>query len=378
MDMEEKIFDVVIPVEYACVPPGFPASWDKNWVHSGVNFFQTFIPRGTHLYGLSLFHKPSKKPEANRFQMMLHEDRPEGPVRYLKDAVSPDPGWSGKLDRVAAEKGDSAVLRAGWRHGDMPVKAGRTYAIRAEAHRSHGGVQYKLAAYVRPDNGDGYGNGQAFVDGRSLGGDLCCLVFGDSHGQYVENQIRAEDWEIFLPRHRPSRDWGQSFLAHGASLAGVSFWAASHNTSQVMCEVRVREDGPWGRIIKPVKVARSCLSAARPRIVYPEIPAPLQEYRSYYDSSPKLFQAAYLPDEVKLTPGRTYYIQLLPTKPLILYADGHFYQHGHAYYEGLKVERQELGQRIFHSKRWTLLMNIVTYANPGGRPLSRIKLGESQ
>jgi hypothetical protein len=300
---------------------------------------------------------------------MFHEDGPDGPVRFLKDAVSPDPGWSGKMDRVGSGKGDGPILRAGWRHGDVPVEPGRTYAIRAEAHRSHGGIQYKLDAYVRPDDGDGYPRGQAFVDKKALGGDLCCLVFSDAHGQRVENQIRAEDWEIFIPGHRPTTKWAQTFVAHGVSLAGLSFWAASANEDQVMCEVRVREDGPWGKIIKPVKLARSRPSPARPRIVYPEIPAPLPEYRSYYESTPKLFQVAYLPDEIKLTPGKTYCIELAPTKPLMLYADGVFYQHGHAFYEGLKVDRQVVGHSIFHSTRWTLLMNIVTYARPGGEPL---------
>lgn len=136
-----------------------------------------------------------------------------------------------------------------------------------------------------------------------------------------------------------------------------------------MGEVRIREDGPWGKVIDPVKIFRSRPSPYRPRITYPDIPAPLPENKSYYASKPKLFQVSYAPDEVQLEPGKTYYIEITPTRPLLMFADGHFYQHGHAYYEGLTVERQRVGTRIFHSTRWTLLMNIVTYARPGGEPI---------
>ncbi len=59
------------------------------------------------------------------------------------------------------------------------------------------------------------------------------------------------------------------------------------------------------------------------------------------------------------------------TKPLMMYADGDFYQEGFAYYEGLKMERAVAGRTTMHSKRWTLAMNIVTYEKKDGKPQSR-------
>jgi hypothetical protein len=251
----------------------------------------------------------------------------------------------------------------------MPVEPGKTYTVKVEAYLTHGGKQFTMDAYIRPDKGDGYESGNAYRDGRTLDGDLCCLVFGDSHGQYVENQIRAEDWEIFIPKHRPTTSWGQTFVASGVSMGGVSFWTANKDDeASVECEVRIREEGPWGKILKPIKSAQGQVSAERPRSVYPEIPSRLPEYNSYYESKPRLFQVAWLPDELKLTPGKTYYIEVLAKEPIMMWADGHCYENGYAYYEGLKVERQEVGRQIFHSARWTLLMNIVTYAKSGGKP----------
>ncbi len=371
--VEEGNDDIVLPVEYSCVPPGPSDTWNEDWIEQRVNVYQSFVARGTMIYGLSMFIRPQQNPEANKYQMMFHAEGPHTKALMLTDAVAPDPGWSNAFDRVAGEKNHTTLVRAGYRHGDMPVEPGKTYAIRAEAYRSHGGKQFHLHSYVRPDNGDGYTQGLAFIEERPSDGDLCCLIFSDAHGQYVENQIRTEDWEIFLPGHRPTTEWGQTFVNHGASLAGISFWAVSANDEQVMGEVRIREEGEWGKVLDPVKIFRSRPSPHRPRITYPDIPGPVEGYADYYTSTPKLFQVAWLPDELKLEKDKTYYIDIVATKPLLMFADGHFYQHGHAYYEGLKVERQPVGRRIFHSARWTLLMNIVTYARLGGVPLVRAR-----
>jgi hypothetical protein len=48
-----------------------------------------------------------------------------------------------------------------------------------------------------------------------------------------------------------------------------------------------------------------------------------------------------------------------------MYADGYYCHDGFASYEALQVDR--VGKPwAFHSERWTLAMNIVTYAKVGG------------
>ena len=75
-----------------------------------------------------------------------------------------------------------------------------------------------------------------------------------------------------------------------------------------------------------------------------------------------------MPDEMPLVPGKTYYIEVVSSRPILMYADGDYYHDGHAYYEALQVDRIG-GPWTFHSERWTIAMNIVTYARPGGAPL---------
>ena len=364
-------YEVAIPVEYACVPDGTNKEWDKKYAAVATEWCQSIVPKCTQLYGLTLLDGAPWTRWGNKMHLCIHDGGPDGPMIFLKNYWHPDPYHVVRVERVSSNRGQYGILRAGWRYGNVETAPGRTYTLRAEGYRSHGGDRWKLNAYVRPDVGDGYPQGQAFADNKPVDGDLVCLVFGNSHGQLVENQVMAEDWEIFLPRHRPSDRWGQTFVAHGVSLAGLCFWASSGDQPSVTCEVQLREEGPWGKVIKPVKTVTAHESPDRPIIEYPDTPAPLPGYESWQKLPARLFQAAWLPDELKLTPGKTYYVELLASKPLLLYADGNAYQDGFAFYEGLKVDRQEGGRITKHSVRWTLFMSIVTYANPAGAPLAK-------
>ncbi len=364
-------YDVPIPAEYACLPPGFPGDFDAKNKVSGQDLFQAFVPRCTQLYGVLFFGEAKVADWGNEVHVMLHKGVPTDQPIPMKDQVSPDPGWEGKIDRVSTNQTRDRFLRMGWRHGNMPVEPGQVYVLEVEGYRSHSGKHYETGAFIRPDKGDGYPDGQASVGEKKLEGDLACLIFGNGHGQLVENHIRSEEWDFFIPRHHPSTDWGQTFISHGSSMAGVTFWASAEGNEEFDCEVRVREEGPWGQMLKPAKVARAHLSPARPMIRYPDIPAPLPGHEAWYKLPARLFQVAYMPDEMPLKPGKTYYVEIVPARPVMMYADGDFYQEGFAYYEGLKMERAVAGRTSMHSKRWTLAMNIVTYENKDGKPLSR-------
>jgi len=356
--------DVPIPVEYACVPAGYPERWDREYRARTKNFWQTIVARGTQIYGVTFFDGPKIIDWGNKINVAVHAGSPSGP---LIPVANPGPGV---LEFVSAGHSDHEFPRIGWRHGDMPVSTGETYAIRAGGYRSHGGKHFELDGFIRPDAGDGYAGGQAFIEGRPAGADLCALIFGDSHGQIVENHIRSEEWEIFLPHHRPSQAWAQSFLAHGVSLAGITFWGATGGAQPVTGEVRIRAEGPWGDLLKPVKVATGRVSPVRPIIRYADTPVPVPGYEDWYRLPCQLFQVAYFPDELALVAGKTYCVEFIADRPVMLYADGDVYEHGSAYYEGLKVERQASGRMTKHSDRWTIAMNIVTYALPKGARLS--------
>jgi len=349
--------DWPVPCEYACVPAGYPEVWDEEYMIRGKDFYQVITPRCTQLYGLMFYDGPKFAEWGNKINVSVHRDAPDGELIYVTEA------GEGKSEHVSATHSDHAFPRIGWRHGDMPVEAGRKYAVRVGAYR-HGGDHFRLDAFVRPDQGDGYAGGNVSIDGRPVEGDLCCLIFGNAHGQFVETHIRSEEWELFIPSHRPTTSWGQSFTAHGTSLAGITFYAGTDGRDEpVECEIRIRPDGEWEHPIGVGKVAVGHDSPARPIIRYPEWPKPLEEYEAFYKLPCKLFQVAYLPGEVKLEPGRTYHIDIVASRPIMAYADGDYYKDGYAYYEGLQVDRVAGGgRRTFHSNRWTLAMSIVTYA----------------
>jgi len=357
--------DVPIPVVYACIPPGYPGVWDRDYMTRATDFWQTFVPTCTQIYGVSVFDGPKIVKWGNKLNIGIHEDGPKGQAME-----APANDGSPLSDHFSAGHSDHKLPRVAWRHGEMSVEPGKTYALRASGYRSHGNERFKLDAFVRPDTGDGYKQGEAFADGKPTGGDLCCMIFGNNTGQIVENQIRCEEWEIFIPHHRPTRNWGQSFVAHGTSLAGISFWAATDDDPKpVKCEIRIRPDGAWESPIGPNKIAVAHKSPERPIIRYADAPKPVPGFESYYELPSDLFQVAYLPDEVPLTPGKPYYIEVVATRPLMMYADGDPNLHGYAFYEGLKVDRVAAGGRMTkHSERWTLAMNIVTYAQTGGEP----------
>jgi len=365
--------DILIPAEYACVPAGYPEQWEPMMVRATF-FSQTFVPRCTQIYGLSVFDGPPICEKGDQIHVFVHENNPDTKPLLIKQEHSPDPGMDGPWDMLTGGFVQRGLCRVGWRHGEMPVTPGQPYAVRfrgtQDKVKGKGTVQYETNAYIRPDGGSGYSDGTAYArGGKPVDGDLCCLIFGNGHGQLVENQIRGEEWEVFLPAIRPGRDFGQTFLSHGVSMAGVSFWASSGGEKDVECEVQIFTEGPWGKKLGPAKVAQGHDTRYRPFIRYPDIPAPLVGHERFYLLPCKLFQVAWFPDEIGLEPGQTYYISIRSSRPLMMYADGDYYQDGYAFYDGLKVDRQAAGVATFHSRRWTHTINIVTYARAGGEPL---------
>ncbi len=154
--------------------------------------------------------------------------------------------------------------------------------------------------------------------------------------------------------HR-AHDFYQTIKANCTQLYGVSVfdgpkfvdWGNKINVS-------VHKDRPDGELIMVTEAGEGA-----------------SEHVSASHSDHELPRIGWRHGDMPLEPGKTYYIEVIPTKPIMMYADGDYYKNGYAYYERLKADRASgAGPYTFHSERWTLAMNIVTYANKGGGPLT--------
>jgi len=343
--------------DYVCVPPDYPSSWDPAYMIRAHEYWQTFIAKSRWLSSVTFFDGPKIVYWGNKIFVSIHEDGVDGPaipMRFHNDTTTIQAG----------QHTDYEFPRVGFRQGDVELVPGHKYAVRVSGYESHGGEYFDLDAFVRPDPGDGYGPGRVVADRVPREGDLCMFIMGNSTGQLIENQIRSEEWEILIPKHPPVTSWGQTFLNHGVSMAGVQLWATNGSANPVNCTVRIRENGPGGAQVGPAKTAIGRPISSRPVIRYPDIPGELPGYEAYYDPPYDQFSAAWVPDEAPLIPGRTYYIDLEFTDPVMAFVDGDYYHDGYGYYNGTRMTEDYL----FHSPRWTMAMSIVTYENPGGAP----------
>lgn len=343
--------------DYVCLPAGYPDLWDRQYMVRAHSFYQTFIAKSRWLYSVTLYDGPKIVWWGNKPSVRICEGAIGGPPIKMR--------WHNEEEEAQTSlHTDHAFPRVGFRHGDIELVPGKKYTVLVKGYESHGGKHFDLDLFVRPDKGDGYGPGNAYADRVGQGGDLCMLVMGNATGQIVENQMRSPEWEIFIPRRRPAKSWGQTFVAHGVSMAGAEFWGSNGGDGRVRCKVTIREGGPDGRQVGPAKTAVSQDSPEQPIIRYPESPGEMPGFGAYYEHPFDRFAVAWAADEAPLKPGERYYVDCSFSEPVLLFADGDYYHDGHAFYKGQRIDEDKL----FHSPRWTLLMAIVTYENAGGVP----------
>lgn len=103
--------DIIIPVEYACVPAGYPQEWQPLMVRATF-FSQTFVPRCTEVYGFSVFDGPKITDNGNQIHVFVHENSPDTQPLFIKQRESPDPGMAGRWDMLTG--GSPTVVWLAW------------------------------------------------------------------------------------------------------------------------------------------------------------------------------------------------------------------------------------------------------------------------
>ncbi|GMU24092.1 MAG: hypothetical protein AMXMBFR13_41690 [Phycisphaerae bacterium] len=287
-------------------------SWDTTW-------YQTFMARGTSViriqWLLAGWH-------ANRIAVSVHRDN--GGAITSWPQVGPS-----KTGEVGY--GDGWV---GFRSGDIPLTPHQRYAIKLTGQ---GGTHpYDFAIRTRVEDGGGYALGQAYDSGgnpRNL--DLVATVFTDNDGcviPYIDmTPGNVEDLA------GGTGTWGQTFRATSVALAAADCFVAGSGTWDVDAVFRIRQNGPGGAQVGPIKTGQSLYQAANSGII----------------------GVSYAPGEVPLTPGNTYFIEMSPAPGSPAFEAYKFhsqsengYAHGQAYKNGIAQSNVDLEMTIMEYKPW--------------------------
>lgn len=262
-------FDVAVPASGTSAPVdlrlratmwGYPAFWDE----AGYSEFgQSFVASGP----VTMIYLRDPLNGAFPRTVTVHAGGPDGP----QVGVS----------RTYGNGGDQRLI---YSHGQMPTRAGETYYLRV---RTPGPARPTVLMQMdpRPDFSDPMPGGCLWLGN---GGpptpfpdrDLGVIIMADDDGLITDLFARPDGtvWNGVT-------SVGQTFVARGVNLISAAFWLS--DPAAPTYTVRVRETGPAGAPVGPVKRGRPARLTADPEML-----------------------VVWAPGECPLTPGGTYYLEV--------------------------------------------------------------------
>jgi len=303
--------NVELDVDYSC------CSREDGWTDWGPwDWYQTFRANGTAVRGVSWRMAGSGLYNGKTARIRILEDTGQADVRQWRQVGI---GTDGQLRADSDE-----WVR--WPSGQVPLIPGKTYAVNVH-------IDGGLAVYKRDKDADSYPHGRAYDgDGNPKNFDLYMVVFVDKHHQRVTHTRRSSGPGNLAPHGATS--WGQTFIAHGTSLAAVDLFQANGVEPTFELTWTIRRNGPTGPQIGPEKTVQS----------------------AYFAAGADLSGVSFQPGQVPLTPGQRYYIGVRNPQGRSFTA---FYQEswnrygdGQAYRNGTALPGEDLA------------MTIVEYTHP--------------
>ncbi len=263
-DGQTTSLNVDLDVDYSTYfsQSGQWSDWKSTW-------YQTFLATGTSVRGVSW-----------RMAGWGQYGGKAGHITILEDTGNPDVrAWKAlgaKSDTHIASDSDEWVR---WPSGAIPLTPGKEYAIKVQ-------VDGGCAMYKRNKDGMSYPHGRAYDENANPQVfDLNITVFVDKNDQMVTH-TRLGPGPGDFDGSLNDTTWAQSFVATGTSLAAVDLFAAS-GMADTELTWRIREGGPSGPFIGPMKTTRG----------------------AYFASSTDLIGVSYNPGQAPLIPGQTYCIE---------------------------------------------------------------------
>jgi len=221
---------------------------------------QTFVAKGGSLQRLTLWLVPSS------MTITVRQGGPAGPI-------------VGSPKTVGAN-----APTITWMYGEIPTVAGQTYYI--NFHSDSGFQTYR-------NSGNPYSSGQAYYNGVAQSStDLMMTMFEDCDGQ-------ASMYHVHLAGNSTNNFYatcGQTFKARGSNILSVSLRFRTGGSPKV-ATCTIHEGGPGGAQIGPAKST------------------------TVYDYNPtgQKVTFCWLPGEVPVVNGNTYYLRVTTTDGLGLY-----------------------------------------------------------
>ena len=266
---------------------------------------QTFVSKGGSIQRITLWY-----PSVNA-TVAIRQGGPGGAV-------------VGTTRTMNASGGASTVR---WLWGDVPTVAGQTYYVGFTA----GG----FSAVAK--SGNPYPNGQAYYNGAPQNADLMMSIFEDCDGQATMYNLPV-GWS--QTNNFMATEIGQTFKARGVNIMSVCLKLKTAGGNKI-AQASILDGGPGGAQIGPTKAVF---------------------VKDYGDTGQKV-TACWLPGEVPVTNGNTYYVKVYCAQQLYVWgAQGTGqYPDGDAYKDGVIFD---------NGKKADLLMTIMGEASPGSSTCS--------
>jgi hypothetical protein len=208
------------------------------------------------------------------------------------DGLSDVRNWPVVAERADYNVADVTDNWVRFRSVETPTVPGQRYAVRLMA------IGANIQPYKRNKDSNSYSGGRAYnADAVAQNFDMNITVFSDNDGTAVTMNKRTEGGGVLMDGLFAGK-WGHTFVARGESLAAVDVWAAGANHRwdiDFTWKVYPAADpvGPTGPPIGPTKTTKA----------------------AYQTFGMGLHGVSYSPNEVRLVPGRSYFIEFAANNP---------------------------------------------------------------
>jgi len=242
-----------------------------------ANVGQTFVAKGGSLQRMTLWSVPTD------IVITVHQGGPGGPQVGVSKSVPQN------------------APTVTWMYGEVPTVAGQTYYINFYSNSA--------SFHTYRQSGNPYGSGQAYYNGVAQSGiDLYMTLYEDCDGQASMYHVHLSQTET----DNFSGIAGQTFKARGSNILSVCLRFRTGGAAETaICTIHA--GGPGGAQIGPSKATTA------------------------YDYNPmgQKVTFCWLPGEVPVTNGNTYYLRVTTTDGSGLYTwcskKGSMYPDGQAY-----------------------------------------------